>query len=358
MGVAVFSAQRYVLGFLREPLQAAFSRATFIEGCLDETSAKFAAGHQAVCLFVNDDGSAAVLKVLAKMGVQFIAMRCAGFDKIDLQAAALLGLSVSRVPTYSPHSIAEHAVGLMMCLNRKYHHAHNRMQQWDYSLSGLVGFELHGKTCGVVGTGAIGTAICKTLKGFGCKVLAHDIAPSQRCIKMGVQYVEMSELLQRSDVVTLHCPLLPSTLHIIDAERISMMKPGAMLINCSRGGLVDTLSLIDALESGRIAAAGLDVYEHEGPLFFSNLGQMELDERMRCWDRSFQVLKSFPNVLITPHSAFLTHEALCSIRDTTVANLLEFQEGRPLSYQVCAEATAPNIPVPHGVNEYSRRLRV
>ncbi|KAL3135515.1 hypothetical protein ABBQ38_005995 [Trebouxia sp. C0009 RCD-2024] len=317
-----------------------------IEGRLDQHSATFAAGHQAVCLFVNDDGSAPVLKILADCGVSFIAMRCAGFDKIDVEAAESLGISVARVPTYSPHSIAEHAISLMMCLNRRLHHAHMRMHQWDYSLSGLVGFELHGKTVGVVGTGAIGSALCAVLKGFGCLVLAHDLKPSAHCQGMGVEYVSLEELLQRSDVVSLHCPLLPSTKHMISAQRLALMKPGAMLINCSRGGLVDTLALIEALESGHIGAAGLDVYEREGPLFFANLGEMELNERMQSWDRNFQILKSFPNVLITPHSAFLTQEALQSIAQTTIVNLTEFQLGQSLSYQVCPcpEAGVPFIP--------------
>ncbi|KAL3158684.1 hypothetical protein ABBQ32_011426 [Trebouxia sp. C0010 RCD-2024] len=273
-------------------------------------------------------------------------MRCAGFDKIDVEAAESLGIRVARVPTYSPHSIAEHAISLMMCLNRRLHHAHMRMQQWDYSLSGLVGFELHGKTVGVVGTGAIGLALCTVLKGFGCLVLAHDLKPNAQCQGMGVEYVYLEELLQRSDVVSLHCPLLPSTKHMISDERLAMMKPGAMLINCSRGGLIDTLALIEALESGHIGAAGLDVYEREGPLFFANLGEMELNERMHSWDRNFQILKSFPNVLITPHSAFLTQEALQSIAQTTIVNLTEFQLGQSLSYEVCPcpEDGVPYIP--------------
>ncbi|CAD7698434.1 unnamed protein product [Ostreobium quekettii] len=261
-------------------------------------------------------------------------MRCAGYDRVDIKAANERGIKVVRVPTYSPESVAEHAVSLGLAINRKLHLAYNRVWQGNYTLSGLVGNEVHGKTIGVVGTGSIGTCVCSIMKGFGCKVLAHDLKPNSRCIDMGVEYVSLEELLSSSHVVSLHCPLLPSTFHIINRERLALMKPNAMLINVSRGGLVDTDALLEAVEYGKIGGCAMDVYENEGNLFDTDFSSYTSEERVRNWDRRFAMLKSYPNVLITPHSAFLTVEALNNIANTTRDNLAAFATGQPLENEV------------------------
>ncbi|CAL5224887.1 g7646 [Coccomyxa viridis] len=332
--VAVFSAHRYVLDFLEQPVMSNFPDSTFIEAQLDANTALLAAGHAAVCCFVNDDLSKEVVERLAEVGVKFVAMRCAGFDRVDVRSCQQLGIKVARVPTYSPASVAEHAVAMLLCLNRNLHLAHIRMWAGDYTLSGLVGFELRCKTVGVVGTGAIGAAAARIFCGFGAKVIAHDLYESEALKKLGVTYVSKEELLQQADVISLHCPLLPSTYHIIDKASIESMQPGAIIVNVSRGGLVDVDAAMDALESGQLGGLAMDVYEQEGALFFKNWSSVSASERYKSWDKKFQLLKSYPNVLISPHSAFLTKEALENICSTTVANIKEFQEGGKLTYEV------------------------
>ncbi|EIE23378.1 hypothetical protein COCSUDRAFT_28806 [Coccomyxa subellipsoidea C-169] len=332
--VAVFSAARYVHEFLHEPIMSNFPGSTFIEAQLDVNTAPLAAGHQVICCFVNDDLSKDVVNKLAEVGVRFVAMRCAGFDRVDVKACEQAGIAVARVPTYSPASVAEHAVAMLLCLNRNLHLAHIRMWAGDYTLSGLVGFELKSKTVGVLGTGAIGAAACRIFRGFGSRVLAHDIYESEEVRALGVEYVSKEDLLRLADVISLHCPLLPSTYHIIGAESIATMKRGAIIVNVSRGGLVDTDAATDALESGQLGGLALDVYEHEGSLFFKNWTAVTAGERFRSWDKKFQTLKSYPNVLVTPHSAFLTEQALSNIAATTVDNIEEFGAGKKLTYQV------------------------
>jgi len=312
-----------------------------VEPRLDINSARMAEGCRAVSIFVNDVCDAKVVQQLAGGGVQLVALRCAGYDRVDVKACHEAGIQVVHVPTYSPQSVAEHAVAMMFCLNRNLHQAHVRVSQGNYALSGLVGFEMLGKTVGVLGTGAIGSHAARILKGIGCRVLAHDLNPAQECVQLGVEYLGLDEMLPQCDILTLHWPLLPSTHHIINKERISRMKPGAMLINVSRGGLVETDALCEALERGQIGAVGMDVYEDEDALFFEDWSQYTAQERMRFWDRRLKTLLSYPQVLVTPHSAFLTREALHNIATTTVSSMVDFAAGRPLRNLVQERGHSP-----------------
>jgi D-lactate dehydrogenase len=274
-----------------------------------------------VCAFVDDRLDAGVLDTLHAGGTRLLALRSAGFNHVDLEAAERLGLTVARVPAYSPHSVAEHTVALMMTLNRKIHRAHNRVREQNFALDGLMGFDFHGKTVGIVGTGRIGAVVAKIVTGFGCRVLASDLVVNPDCVALGVEYAAIGELLHRSDVVTLHCPLMPSTRHLIDADAIATMKPGVMLVNTSRGAVIDTRAVIMGLKSGRIGALALDVYEEEGDLFFRNLSDQVLA------DDVFARLLTFPNVIITAHQAFFTREAVRNIAETTLANITGFERG-------------------------------
>lgn len=332
--VAVFSAQHYVKEFLSKPLRSSFSHVHMIEPRLDSDTAKLAAGYDAAVLFVNDMANEKILNILAQGGIKTIAMRCAGYDRVDLHAAESLGLKVVRVPAYSPRSVAEHALCLAMAVARNLHLAHTKVVAGNYTLSGLVGLELSGKTFGVVGTGNIGIELIKLLRGFDSRVLAFDINPSDLAVEAGAEYVSLESLLSESDVVSLHVPLLPSTKHLINAERLEMMKPNGILVNASRGGLIDTVALVEALERGHLRGVGLDVYEGEESLFFVDFTEMNKTDRMKAWDRGFQTLKSFPQVIITPHVAFLTEEALKSIAEVTVANLKAAALGEDLVNQV------------------------
>ncbi|MEO0408851.1 MAG: 2-hydroxyacid dehydrogenase, partial [Cyanobacteria bacterium P01_A01_bin.135] len=256
-------------------------------------------------------------------GVRYIALRCAGYDNLDLEAAKALGFKVVRVPSYSPYAIAEHAAGLVLMLNRKLHKAYNRTRDDNFALNGLLGFDIHGKTVGVVGTGKIGECFARIMQGFGCRLLAYDPYPNPVCKEMGVEYVELHKLLAASDIVSLHCPLIPSTQHIINAQTLSYLKRGAMIINTSRGGLIDTRAVIDAIEDGTVGYLGLDVYEGEANLFFEDLSDTIIQ------DETFQLLQSFSNVVITPHQAFFTRNALEAIAQTTLSNLYALEQGRP-----------------------------
>jgi D-lactate dehydrogenase len=289
----------------------------FLEFRLTEDTASAARHARAVCVFVNDQLNRPCLEVLASQGVELVALRCAGFNNVDIDASKELKVTVTRVPVYSPHAVAEHAVALLLTLNRKIHRAFNRVRELNFSLSGLVGFDLHGKTAGIVGTGKIGQVTGQILRGFGMRVLAYDLFPNYEWAKQaGVEYAEnVSALLRNSDVVSLHTPLTPETKYTIRAETIELMRPGSILLNVSRGALVDTKALIDALKSGRLAGVGLDVYEEEEGIFFEDLSGSVLH------DDELARLLTFPNVLITSHQAFLTHEALTEIACTTVANI-------------------------------------
>jgi len=291
-------------------------------------AARLAAGAAAVNCFVNDTLDAPTLEKLADLGVRLVTLRCAGFNQVDLAAAARLGLPVTRVPEYSPHAVAEHTVGLMLMLDRKLHKAYNRVREGDFSLHGLLGFDLHGRTAGVVGTGRIGSRVVEILLGFGCQVLAHDPRPDPALVARGVRFVPLEELLATADVVTLHCPLTPTSRHLIDERAIARMKPGVMLINTGRGGLIDTRAVIAGLKSGRIGHLGLDVYEEEAELFFEDRSDSIIA------DDVFMRLLTFPNVVVTAHQAFFTRNALQAIAAQTVRNLVHFQRGEPLEARV------------------------
>lgn len=323
MRVVVFSAKSYDRAFLLA--QAGQHEFTFVEARLDQATASLADGSEAVCLFVNDHADAQTLQRLADGGVRLLLLRCAGYNNVDLGAAERLNIAVGRVPAYSPHAVAEHTIGLMLSLNRCIHRAHNRVREGNFALDGLLGFDMAGKTAGVVGTGEIGSVVCRILIGFGCVVIANDPVRSAAMEAIGVRYTGLVDLFEASDVVTLHCPLSPQTYHMVDATLLAHAKKTLMLINTSRGALINTQAVIDCLKRREIGWLGLDVYEEEGDLFFENLSGTVLT------DDVFARLLTFPNVLITGHQAFFTHEALTEIARTTVANADTFAgEGRPL----------------------------
>jgi len=325
MRVVVYSTRAYDEEFLARANADGRHELVFLEARLDATTAGAAAGAQAVCGFVNDRLDGAVLARLRDLGVGLVVLRCAGFNHVDLEAAARLGIAVGRVPAYSPHAIAEHTAALVLSLNRKIHRAYARVRDGNFALEGLLGFDLYGRTVGVVGTGAIGACFCRIMRGFGCQVLATDPQPSPACEALGVRYVPLAELLGASDIVSLHCPLTPQTHHLIGREALAAMKAGAMLVNTSRGAVLDTRAVIEALKRGHLGSLALDVYEEEADLFFRDLSS----EVIR--DDVFARLLTFPNVLVTAHQAFFTSEALAAIAATTIANLDAFAErGAPL----------------------------
>ncbi|MBI2731447.1 MAG: 2-hydroxyacid dehydrogenase [Sphingobacteriales bacterium] len=300
----------------------------FFEAALEEQTTNLAAGCEAVCVFVNDKLNPIVLTQLARQGIKLIALRCAGYNNVNLTAAKENNIKVVRVPAYSPHAVAEHAVALMMTLNRKTHKAYNRVREGDFSLRKLTGFDLYGKTTGVIGTGKIGAAFAKIMTGFGCKVLAYDIYENEVLKQTGIEYTTLDSLLKSSDVVSLHCPLTDQTKHIINDASLSKMKHGAMLINTSRGALIDTKAAIQHLKSGQLGYLGIDVYEQEEKLFFNNLSGEVIQ------DDVIMRLMSFPNVLITAHQGFFTDEALTQIAQTTLNNVSAFEKGAPLLNEV------------------------
>lgn len=290
-----------------------------------------AAGCQAVCVFVNDVLDREVLELLVANDVRLVALRSAGFNHVDVRAAAELDLTVVRVPAYSPHAVAEHAVGLILALNRRIHRAHNRVREGNFSLVGLLGFDVHDKTVGVVGTGLIGSVFARIMTGFGCTVLAFDPQPNPECRELGVRYVPMATLLAQSDIIALHCPLTPETRHLIDEDAVAQMRDGVMLINTSRGALVDTPAVIEGLKEGKIGHLGLDVYEEEGDLFFEDLSDQVIT------DDVFSRLLTFPNVLVTGHQGFFTAEALAATAATTLANITAVERGEGVAHRVGLE---------------------
>jgi D-lactate dehydrogenase len=283
-----------------------------------------AEGARSVCIFVNDNLDHDCLAALAGAGVKHVALRCAGFNNVNLEAARELGLAVTRVPAYSPHAVAEHTVALLQTLNRKIHRAYVRVREQNFSLKGLVGFDLHGKTVGVAGTGKIGRLVAKIFLGYGCKVVAYDPYPDAAwAAANAVEYASFDTLLTRSDIVTLHLPLTPDSHHLLNAETIARMKPGAFIVNTSRGKLIDTTALIQHLKTGHLGGVALDVYEEEEGLFFEDhSGEILQDDELN-------LLLSFANVLITSHQAFLTHEALREIARVTVDNISLLARGEP-----------------------------
>jgi D-lactate dehydrogenase len=328
MKIAVFSTKAYDKHFFDAANRRAGHSLTYFEPRLTEQTASLADGFPAVCVFVNDILDAAVLRILSDHGTGLIALRCAGFNNVDLKAANELGFSVVRVPAYSPYAVAEHTVGLMLALNRKIHRAYARVREGNFALDGLLGFDMREKVVGIIGTGQIGSIVAKILSGFGCTLIAHDPYPNEEIEKYGVIYVPLRELIEQSDIVTLHCPLMPQTYHLIGKEALTWMKTGVMLINTSRGALIDTPAAIEALKEGKIAYLGLDVYEEEGDLFFEDLSGTVIQ------DDVFSRLLTFPNVIITGHQAFFTSNALTSIAETTLSNLGEYERKQSLTNEV------------------------
>ena len=324
MIVAAFSTKPYDREYLGRAAVGTGIEWRWFESRLEVDTARLAEGATAVNCFVNDDLGGAVLEQLHGLGVRLVTLRCAGFNQVDVPAAARLGLPIVRVPEYSPHAVAEHAVGLVLMLDRRLHKAFNRVREGNFSLDGLLGFDLHGRTVGVVGTGRIGSRFAEIMLGFGCRVLAHDPHPDATLERRGVEFVPLADLLRASDIVSLHCPLTPATHHLVDAARIGLMKPGVMLVNTSRGGLVDTRAVIAALKTGRIGHLGLDVYEEEADLFFEDKSNAVIS------DDVFSRLLTFPNVVVTAHQAFFTKNALEAIASQTVRNLVHFERGEPL----------------------------
>ncbi|UKO99194.1 2-hydroxyacid dehydrogenase [Nostoc sp. UHCC 0870] len=334
MKVAVFSTKAYDRQFLEAANFPKKHDLVFFEPRLDQDTAILAAGFSAVCVFVHDQLDAHTLELLALRGTRLIALRCAGFNHVDLEAAARLGITVVRVPAYSPYGVAEHAVGLILSLNRKIHRAYNRVRDGNFSLDGLLGFNLNGRTVGLIGTGKIGLILGRIMKGFGCHLLAYDVYQNPELAALGGKYVELPELFAKADIISLHCPLTPETHHLINAEAIAQMKPGVMLINTSRGGLINTQAVVEGLKTGKIGSLGVDVYEQESELFFEDLSSEIIQ------DDVFQRLTTFPNVLITGHQAFFTEEALSNIADTTLGNITDIEQGR-----TCANELRPQPEV-------------
>ena len=323
--IAVFDAKPYDRDYITRASGADKLDWRFQEFRLNAKTVLAADGAQAVCVFVNDVLNREVLERLAGSGIRLVALRCAGFNNVDLEAAKELGIAITRVPSYSPHAVAEHTIALILALNRKIHRAYNRVREMNFSLSGLVGFDLFGKTAGVLGTGKIGRIVAEILHGFGMRVLAFDVYPNQEwATQNGIQYVEPRTLARESDLITLHLPLTPQTDHIVNKDTLALTKPGVMLINVSRGRLIHTRALIEALKSGHMGGVALDVYEEEEGIFFEDLsGEVLHDDELAR-------LLSFPNVLVTAHQAFLTHEALSEIARITVENVLRFVGKQPL----------------------------
>jgi len=334
MKLAVFSTKKWV--------RDAFSRncpesveQTFFEARLDEETALLASGYDSVCVFVNDVVNSRVIDVLAEGGVRIIALRCAGFNNVDLNRAMEKGITVCRVPAYSPYAVAEYALGLILTLNRKFHRAHSRVREGNFSLDGLLGFDLHGKTIGVIGTGKIGQVFMDVVSGFGVRILAYDKYPSDAVREKGAEYVDLETLYRESDIISLHCPLTHETYHLINDYAIKAMKRGVMLINTSRGPLINSNAVINGLKSGIVGYVGLDVYEEEADLFFEDLSDQVIQ------DDTFVRLQTFPNVLITSHQAFFTAEAVENIKETTFNNLLEIEKTGSCINAVSAEKRRP-----------------
>lgn len=321
MKVAVFSTKSFDKEYLDQANESGSHELFYFEASLKERTVRLTEGFDAVCVFVNDTLNSAVIDSLAANGIKIIVLRCAGFNNVDVERASSYGIKILRVPAYSPHAVAEHAVALIMTLNRKTHKAYNRVREGNFSIERLTGFELEGKTVGIVGTGRIGSIFAKIMMGFGCSIYAHDAYENKSLIEAGATYVSLEELFSKSDIISLHCPLTPETHHMINDGSINLMKKGVMLINTSRGKLIDTNAAIEALKDGKIGYLGLDVYEQEENLFFKDLSEIIIR------DDKISRLMTFPNVLVTAHQAYFTDNALIQISKTTIQNLIDFKNG-------------------------------
>ncbi|PIZ04238.1 MAG: hydroxyacid dehydrogenase [Gammaproteobacteria bacterium CG_4_10_14_0_8_um_filter_38_16] len=321
MKVALFSVNNFEKPFLLRANEKDHHELNFFEGRLTTETAKLAAEFPAVSCFITDDLNKAVLTILAQGNTRTIALRSAGFNHVDIETAKKLGLVVTRVPAYSPYAVAEFATGLILALNRKIHRAYARVREQNFSLDGLIGFDLHNRTIGIVGTGKIGTLFAKIMHGFGCKLLAVDLIQNDTCKNLGVTYVNYEELYQQSDIISLHCPLTADTHHLINESVLMKMKTGVMLINTGRGALIDTKAIVQGLKNGKVGYLGIDVYEEEENLLFHNLSETIIQ------DDVFARLLTFPNVIVTGHQAFFTEEALINIATTTLNNITAFERG-------------------------------
>ena len=320
MKIAFFSSKPYDKTFFEAENKNYGFELNFYETHLGPHIVNAIEDEQAVCVFVNDKVNRQVIEILAKKGVKIIALRCAGFNNVDLEAAKEFGIKVCRVPAYSPEAVAEHTMAMLLTLNRKTHKAYNRVREQNFALNGLLGFNLFQKTIGVVGTGKIGKAFINIAKGFGCKIIAYDLYPDQELMNNGVEYVELDKLFKSSDIISLHCPLTPENHYMINQETITKMKDGVTIINTSRGGLINTHEAIEALKNHKIGYLGIDVYEQEEKLFFKDLSAEIIQDDM------IQRLMSFPNVLVTAHQAFFTQEALEQISEITMRSISEIKE--------------------------------
>ncbi|MCP1673770.1 D-lactate dehydrogenase [Natronocella acetinitrilica] len=331
MRIRFYSAQKYDEQFFTAANAAFGFELHFSEAKLDADTARLASGVDAVCAFVNDNLDHDCLAALKEAGVQVIAMRCAGFNNVDLNAARELGLAVVRVPAYSPEAVAEHTMALALTLNRNTHRAFNRVREGNFNLNGLLGFNLHGRTAGLVGTGRIGVATARVMSGFGLRLIGYDVFENPDFVALGGEYVSLDELYGQADLISLHCPLTEDNHHMISHDALSKMRDGVMLVNTSRGGLVDTQAVIEALKSGRVGYLALDVYEQEGPVFFRDLSDEILTDDM------LSRLLTFPNVLITGHQGFFTEEAMAQISEVTLTNLEQLRTGKECPNELTAQ---------------------
>lgn len=328
MKIAVFSTKSYDQEYFEKYAKNNTHRFSFFKTTLNKDTASLTMGFDVVCVFVNDAVNQDTIEILSKNGIKLIALRCAGYNNVDIEAAKRASIKVVRVPAYSPEAVAEHAVALILTLNRKTHKAYNRVREGNFSLKNLIGFNLHGKTIGVIGTGQIGATFCGIIKGFGCKVIAFDISASEELINLGVEYVPLDEVFKNADVLSLHCPLNANTKHIVNEKSIALMKEGVMIINTSRGALINTLDVIQGLSNKKIGYLGIDVYEQEENLFFEDLSERIIQ------DDVILRLNSFPNVLITSHQAYFTREAMDEITTTTLENINAFEKNLALENEV------------------------
>jgi D-lactate dehydrogenase len=328
MKIAVFSTKSYDQEYFENYSIDSRYTFSFFETALNKDTASLTNGFDAVCIFVNDSVDKNTIEILSKNGIRLIALRCAGFNNVDIEAAKSNNIKVVRVPAYSPEAVAEHAVALILTLNRKTHKAYNRVREGNFSLKNLIGFNLYGKTIGVIGTGQIGATFCRIIKGFGCKIIAFDVSKSDELVQQGVEYLSLDEVFQQCDILSLHCPLNASTKHIVNEKSIALMKDGVMIINTSRGALINTADVIMGLTSKKIGYLGIDVYEQEEKLFFEDLSESIIEDDL--------ILKliSFPNVLITSHQAYFTKEAMDEITTTTLQNIEAFEKNLELKNEV------------------------
>lgn len=321
MKVAVFSTKSYDKEYLDKLNEGRNHELVYYESSLSLKAIKLAEGFDAVCVFVNDQLTTEVVDSISALNIRLIVLRCAGFNNVDIESTVKNHITVLRVPAYSPNAVAEHAVALILTLNRKTHKAYNRVREGNFSIERLAGFDISGRTTGVIGTGKIGATFAMIMKGFGSKVVAYDLFPNSLLISEGIEYLPLEEVFRRSDILSLHCPLTPETFQIINRKTLEFMKKGSMLINTSRGKLVDTEAVIDALKAGKLGYVGIDVYEQEEKLFFKDLSEIIIT------DDKISRLMTFPNVLVTAHQAYFTDNALNQIAQTTLQNITDFENG-------------------------------